>query len=127
MSKTSSIAMAPAESEGTAGGGEKGLQLGIRLQSVEGSDQPVFSNFTMVQGAPGMVFLDFGFLEPNALPSVIRAAQSGGKVPESIGGKLAARVVLGLDSAVQLVQQLEQHLRSLKAQSERAAAEKAQH
>ena len=121
MNKMNNTPMAEAEGKASTGGGDKGLQLGIRLQSVEGSDQPVFSNFTMVQGAPGMVFLDFGFLEPNALPSVVRAAQSGGKVPEAIRGKLAARVVLGIDSAVQLAQQLQQHLRSLQAQAKKAA------
>jgi len=127
MKKTNATPMAEAEGKSSAGGGEHQLQLGIRLQSVEGSDQPVFSNFTMVQGAPGMVFLDFGFLEPNALPSVVRAAQSGGKVPEAIRGKLAARVVLGIDSAVQLAQQLQQHLRSLQAQGQKAAEAPAQH
>ena len=127
MKKTNTTPMAEAEGKASAGGGEHQLQLGIRLQSVEGSDQPVFSNFAMVQGAPGMVFVDFGFLEPAALPSVIRAAQSGGKVPEAIGGKLSARVVLGLDSAVQLVNQLQQHLRSLQPQGQKAAEAPAQH
>jgi len=127
MKRTNATPMAEAEGKASAGGGEHQLQLGIRLQSVEGSDQPMFSNFTMVQGAPGMVFLDFGFLEPAALPSVIRAAQKGGKVPESISGKLAARLVLGLDAAAQLTQQLQQHLRGLQAQAQKAAEEKAKH
>ena len=126
MNKMNNTPMAEAEGK-ASGGGEHKLNLGIRLQAVEHSDQPVFSNFAMVQGAPGMVFLDFGFLEPNALPSVLRAAQSGGKVPEAIGGKLAARVVLGIDSAVQLAQQLQQHLRSLQAQGQKAAEAPAQH
>ena len=127
MKTTRNTPMAEAEGKASAGGGEHQVQLGIRLQPVEGSDQPMFSNFTMVHGAPGMVFLDFGFLEPNALPSVIRAAQSGGKVPEAIGGKLAARVVLGIDSAVQLTQQLEQHLRGLQTQAKKAAEPKTEH
>ena len=127
MNKTNSTPMAEAEGKASGGGGEHQVQLGIRLQSVESSDQPMFSNFTVVHGVPGMVFVDFGFLEPNVLPSVIRAAQSGGKVPEAIGGKLAARVVLGIDSAVQLAQQLQQHLRSLQAQGQKAAEAPAQH
>ena len=127
MNKMNSTPMAEAEGTASAGGGEHKLNLGIRLQAVEHSDQPVFSNFAMVQGAPGMVFLDFGFLEPSALPAAIRAAQSGGKVPEAISGKLAARVVLGIDSAVQLAQQLQQHLRSLQAQGQKAAEAPAQH
>jgi hypothetical protein len=94
---------------------QRGLQLGLRLQPVDASDQPLFSNFTVVQGAPGVVFVDFGFLEPAALPGLARLAKSGGKMPESINGKLACRVVLGLDAAAQLTRQLEQHLKSLAA------------
>ena len=93
----------------------KTLQLGLRLQPVDHSDKPVFSNFTAVQGAPGMVFVDFGFLEPAALPQLARLAKSGGKMPETINGRLACRIVLGLDSAVQLTRQLEQHMKSLTA------------
>jgi hypothetical protein len=96
---------------------EQPLHLGLRLQSVDHSDQPLFSNFTMVQGAPGMVFLDFGFLEPAALPSLARLAQSGGKMPESINGRLACRVVLGLDAAMQLTRQLEAHMKTLATQA----------
>lgn len=92
------------------------VQVGIRLQPVEQSDQPVFANFIFVQGAQGMVFLDFGFLEPSTMPSVLRLARDGGRLPEAVNGKLAARVVLGLDAASQLVQQLEHHLRGSKTQ-----------
>lgn len=126
MSKLNNTPMAEAEGKASSGGGQQ-LQLGIRLQAVEHSDQPVFANFTMVQGAPGMVFVDFGFLEPAALPSVIRAAQKGGKVPEAINGKLSARLVLGLDAAAQLAQQLQQHLRGLQEQAKKAAEQKTEH
>lgn len=99
---------------GEAPAAEHRVQVGIRLQPGDRPESPQFSNFSVVQGAQGMVFIDFGFLEPNALPSVIRLAQSGGKVPEAINGRLAARIVLGPDTAAQLVQQLEQHLRSIR-------------
>lgn len=101
---------------------DKRLQLGIRLQPVNHSDQPVFANFSAVQAAPGMMFIDFGFLEPSTVPAVIRAAQSGAKVPEAVSGRLAARVVLGLDAAVQLAQQLEHQLRAVRAQPQRPVA-----
>ncbi len=97
-------------------------QINIRLQPVENSDLPILSNFTMVQAAPGMVFVDFGFLEPNALPAIARLAQSGGKLPETLTGKLACRVTLGLDAAVQLTQQLEQQIQALTNQIQQAAA-----
>lgn len=97
------------------------MQLGIRLQSVNHSEQPIFSNFTVVQGAPGTVFIDFGFLEPSALPAVARLAQSGAKVPETIDGRLACRMAMGGDAAAQLHQQLSQHLRSLQTRAEQPA------
>lgn len=107
---------------GAAPGNETGhqIQLGIRLQPVDHSDQPVFANFSFVQGAQGMLFLDFGFVEPNVVPAVARRARDGGKLPESVNGKLAARVVLGIDAATQLLQQLEHHLSGLKAQRARS-------
>ena len=40
---------------------EKSVGLNIRLAPVASSDQPVLANFTRLNGAPGMVFVDFGF------------------------------------------------------------------
>jgi hypothetical protein len=111
------VAPAPAQAKPEA---ERRLQLGFRLRPEDHAAQPLFSNFTAVQGAPGMVFIDFGFLEPNVLPSVLRLAQDMGKVPEAVDGRLATRVVLGADAALQLAQQLQGHLRSLQAPAARA-------
>ena len=88
------------------------VQVNIRLKPVDRSGQPIFSNFTVARRAPGTVFVDFGFLEPNAMNSIIRRAQSGEKVPEGIGGQLVCRVALGLDTAAQLAQQLNQLLQA---------------
>lgn len=98
------------------------VQLGIRLQPINHSEQPVFANFSVAQAAPGMMFIDFGFLEPGVVPSALRAAQSGGKVPETVNGQLAARVVLGLDAAAQLAQQLNQQLRAIRERAQQAAS-----
>jgi hypothetical protein len=94
------------------------LQVNVRLQPASGSEQPVFSNFVMSQGTAGVVFIDFGFLEPSALPSVARMVQSGGKAPDAITGRLACRVALGIDSAAQLAQQLTQVVRSAVTQAQ---------
>jgi hypothetical protein len=91
------------------------LQFDVSLKPVDHSDQPVFCNVSAVHGASGTVLVDFGFLEPRALPEAARLAQAGGKVPETINGRLCCRLALGLDTAVQLVQQLDQHLRSVQA------------
>lgn len=103
----------------TSAAGQR-VQLGIRLQPVNHSEQPVFSNFTAVQGAPGTVFIDFGFLDPSVMPAVAQAARSGGKLPETVNGGLACRIALGVDVAAQLAQQLEQHLRNLRARGPKA-------
>lgn len=116
------------ERDDKAAGGEQGgtghtrLQLGLRLQPVDHSDQPVFANFTMVQGAPSVVFLDFGFLEPAVLPSLARLAKSGGKAPETVNGRLACRVALGADVAAQLAQQLNEYLAHVQPKSRPAKA-----
>jgi hypothetical protein len=88
------------------------IKLSVRLQPVDHSEQPVFSNFTVVQRAPGMVFVDFGFLEPNVMNTVIRQVRSSQEEPKEIRGQLACRVAMGLDTALQLTQQLNQLLQA---------------
>jgi hypothetical protein len=95
--------------------------LNIRLTPVEHSDQPKLANITRVSGAPGMVFVDFGFLEPGTMAALSRVAQGGGKLPESLTGKLAVRVALGYDTLAQLHHQLGQALASLKPKAAPAA------
>ena len=91
-------------------------ELNIRLAPVGASDQPVLANFTRLNGAPGMVFVDFGFLEPAALSALSRLARSGGKIPETLTGKLAVRVALGYDTLAALHRQLGQVVAGLAAQ-----------
>jgi hypothetical protein len=85
----------------------KSKGLGIRLMPVDNSDQPVLANYTALNVAPGMVFIDFGFLEPAMLSALPRVAKQGGKLPESINGRLAVRVALGIDTLRNLKQQLD--------------------
>lgn len=73
-------------------------RMGVRLAPVDNSDQPVLANYTSLNPAPSMVFIDFGFLEPAMLAALPRAAMQGVKLPQSLNGKLAVRVALGLDS-----------------------------
>ena len=80
--------------------------MGVRLAPVNDSDQPVVANYTALNVAPGMVFVDFGFLEPGMLAALPRVAKQGGKLPERLNGKLAVRVAMGYDAMVNLHQQL---------------------
>ena len=88
-------------------------QMGIRLEPVDNSDQPVLANYCTINVAPGMAFLDFGFFEPAMLAALPRVARSGGKLPENLNGKLAVRVALGFDTLANLHQQLGQVLKGL--------------
>jgi DNA-binding LytR/AlgR family response regulator len=102
----------------------KSVDLNIRLAPIDNSDQPVLANFTRLNGAPGMVFVDFGFLEPAGLAALSRLAQTGGKIPENLNGKLAVRVALGYDTLAALHQQLGQVIDGLKAQQGQKAQAK---
>ena len=88
-------------------------QMGIRLEPVENSDQPVLANYCTINVAPGMAFIDFGFCEPARLAALTRVARYGGKLPENLNGKLAVRVALGFDTLANLHQQLGQVLKGL--------------
>jgi hypothetical protein len=117
-----------AEKNEQATGNQKSVGLNIRLTPVNNSDQPVLANFTRLNGAPGMVFVDFGFLGPAALAALSRLAQTGGKIPENLNGKLAMRVALGFDTLAALHKQLGQVMAGLKAQRGSKAEKKdAQH
>ncbi len=80
--------------------------MGIRLAPVDNSDQPVIANYTAVNLSPGIVYVDFGFLEPAMLAALPRVAKQGGKLPERLNGKLAVRVAMGYDAMANLHQQL---------------------
>jgi hypothetical protein len=84
------------------------IGLGVRLVPADGSDQPVFANYTVLNAGPGVVFVDFGFLEPAMLAALPRLAQRGGKLPQSVNGRLAVRVALSADAVRNLKRQLAQ-------------------
>jgi hypothetical protein len=85
----------------------KRASMGIRLVPSGTSDQPVVANYTSINASPGMVFIDFGFLEPAMLSALPRVAKQGGKLPESLNGRLAVRVAMGPDALRGLKQQID--------------------
>jgi hypothetical protein len=90
--------------------GSHTLQVGIRMQQGEHTGQPIYSNITSVQGGQGVVFVDFGFLEPQALQSLAQMTQSGEKAPETIGARMSSRMAISIDAAANLARQLNQLL-----------------
>ncbi len=104
---------------------EKMTSVNVRLRPVEQSDQPIMSNFATVSVAQGIAYLDFGFIEPALLSTVMVASQNGKAVPEQVDGKLVARVSLGLDVLGRLQHQIQQVFLSMsQAQGNRAKAER---
>jgi hypothetical protein len=93
---------------------EKVIALNVKLTPVDHADQPVSVNYTTVGVAQGIVYLDFGFVEPRLLATVARAAQGGQPLPKNLEGKLVTRVAMGLDVLQRLHQQLGQVLSGLR-------------
>ena len=94
---------------------DKPVGMGIHLAPVDNSDQPVVANYTALNISPGMVFVDFGFLEPGMLAALPRVAKEGGKLPERLNGKRAVRVAMGYDVTANLYQQFGRALVGLSA------------
>src|SRR3954454_18049005 len=90
------------------------IGFGVRLVPAGDSDQPRVANYTALTLAPGMAFIDFGFFEPAMLAALPRVAQQGGKLPESINGRLATRVALSYETLTNLHQQLGNALQGMK-------------
>ena len=80
--------------------------VGVRLVPTGNSDLPILSNYARVQLSPSGVLIDFGFLDPAGMAALARTARAGGKVPESVNGRLAARFALTSDALVTLHKQL---------------------
>jgi len=114
-------ALADAEAAESAPAPTQSVTVAVRLQPVEHSQQPVFSNFTTVQAGTGVVFIDFGFREPQTIANLTRLGQPGVTVPEAIGGTLACRMALSIDTVANLANQLNQLLRSAAAAHAQAA------
>jgi hypothetical protein len=108
-----------------SGASAKRASLGVRLLPVGNSDQPVMANYVQINAAPGMAFIDFGFLEPGMLNALPQVAKQGGKLPQSLNGKLAVRVAMGYESLAGLHQQLGKLLLGLGAAAAAAKGKKA--
>jgi len=119
--KNEQTAEVAASASATGDASAKRASMGIRLMPVDNSDQPVVANYTNLNIAPGMVFIDFGFLEPGLLTALPRVARSGGKLPESVNGRLAVRVAMGYDGLANLHQQIGRLLGGLREASAKAA------
>ena len=92
-------------------------RMGVRLAPVDNSDQPVLANYASVSVAPGMAFIDFGFLEPGLLAAIPQVAQQSGKLPQAVNGKLVVRVAMSYVTLAALDEQVKKMLTGVRAVS----------
>lgn len=99
------------------------VRADINLRPIEGSDRPVLANLTSVQTVMDLVMVDFGFLEPQTINAITQAGRSGTNLPGPLTGQLASRVAMNLQTAGQLMQQLNELFNRVRQQA--AAAPRA--
>ncbi len=95
---------------------ESAIQLALHLRPADLSDRALVSNVSAVHAGTGMVFIDFGFIEQQAIAEVTRAVRAG-QAAADIQGRLECRIAMGVADVAQLAQQLQQVLASLRKAS----------
>ncbi len=98
------------------------VQLSLRLRASDRSDRAIVSNVSAVHAGSGMVFIDFGFVEQQAIDEVSRAMRAGSQPSGNIDGRLECRIAMGAGDVAQLIRQLQQMLASASRQPAPAPA-----
>ncbi len=94
------------------------MQVNVKMQQGEQTGQPIYSNFTVAHPGQGVVFVDFGFLDPQTIHTINRIAQSGDN-SKTVNARMSCRMAISLEAANQLTRQLNQLLQvTRKAQSQ---------
>lgn len=102
-----------AEQSPTKQPNDRTVAMPVRLKADHETSQPAVANYTYVSVAQGLAYLDFGFLEPALMSTVLQRAQQGATLPSQLDGRVASRVALPLDALVRLHQQLTQVVKDL--------------
>ena len=82
------------------------IALNVRLKSVDHFSHPHQANYSHVGIAKGIVYLDFGFIEPALLEATAETAKDSRAAPNVIDGQLVTRVAMGVDVLARLHQQI---------------------
>lgn len=90
------------------------IALNVRLKPSESSAHPRAANYTNIGVAQGIVYLDFGFIEPALLAAIAKTAKDGQAAPKGLDGHLVTRVAMDVGSLARLHQQIQQVLGSLR-------------
>lgn len=90
------------------------IELNVRLKPSESSAHPRAANYTNVGVAQGIAYLDFGFIEPALLASIMKNAKGGQSAPKGLDGHLVTRVAMDVNALTRLHQQIQQVLMGLR-------------
>ena len=90
------------------------IALNVRLKPSESSGHPRATNNTNVTVAKGIVYLDFGFIEPTLLAAIAKTSKDGQAAPKGLEGTLVTRVAMSVDVLARLHQQIQQVLVGLR-------------
>ncbi len=96
---------------------QKAVQVALRLRAVDRSDRAIVSNVSAVHASSGMVFVDFGFVEQQAIDEVTRAMRAGAEPATNIDGRLECRIAMSVADIAQLERQLAQVLNAVGRQA----------
>ncbi len=102
---------------------ESATHIPLHLRATDLASRAVVSNVSVVHPGAGMVFIDFGFIEQQALTDLQRAMRAGQPVP-GLEGRLECRIAMGVADIAQLAQQLQRVLVSLRRSSPEAPDER---
>lgn len=85
---------------------DKTIALNVCLKPSEPSAHPSATNYTSVGVAQGIVYVDFGFIEPALLAAVAKTSKEGQAAPKALDGTLVTRVAMGVEVLAGLHQQI---------------------
>lgn len=101
----------------------KAVQVALRLRAVDRSDRAIVSNVSAVHSSSGMVFVDFGFVEQQAIDEVTRAMRTSAETAANIDGRLECRIAMSVADIAQLQRQLQQVLAAVSLRPSQLKAE----
>lgn len=90
------------------------IALNVPLKPSEPSTHPRATNYTNVEVAQGIAYIDFGFIEPVLLATIAKKAKDGQAAPKGLEGALVTRVAMGVKVLARLHQQIQQVLVSMR-------------
>lgn len=88
------------------------------ITQVEGLQQPGICNYSNISFTPGVVFIDFGFVEPAVLGQLQEAARQEAALPDEIEVLRVGRLAFGVDAVAALHQQLNEFVSELGMKSD---------